>query len=83
MQTSPNVSLALLLAMAASMPHTLGPKRCGKEGVGAWIKALRAELPGNGVGPYVAARREAVQLLESHCRLCGRCKVARRLLESA
>ena len=77
LQTNANVSLALLIAMASVLPRVAGAKKCGKHGVGAIIRELRAELPGNGVGPYVAARREAVQILESHCRQCGLCKMAK------
>jgi hypothetical protein len=73
-----NVSVAVLIAAASVLPRVIGPKKCGKHGVGEIIRELRAELPGNGVGPYVVARREAVQLLESHCRQCGRCKMGQR-----
>jgi hypothetical protein len=73
-ESNSNVSLALLLAMARVLHRAVGPKKCGKYGVGAMVRELRAELPGNGVGPLVGARREAVQLLESNCRLCGACR---------
>ena len=74
MEQNANVSLALLVAIAGVLHRAVGAKKCGKYGVGEVIRTLRAELPGNGVGPFVSARREAVQLLESHCRLCGQCK---------
>ena len=78
METQANVSLVILLATARMLPRAIGAKKCGKVGVGEIIRELRAELPGNCVGPYAGARRETIQLLESHCRACGRCKVGRR-----
>ena len=78
MEANANVPLAILIALAQALPRVIGAKKCGKHGVGEIIRELRAELPGNGVGPYAGARREAVQILESHCRQCGRCKMARR-----
>ena len=75
METHANTSLALLVATASVLHKAIGAKKCGKYGVGEVLRELRAELPGNGVGPYVSARREAVQLLESHCRLCRACKL--------
>ena len=77
METNANVSLALLVATAGVLHKAIGAKKCGKYGVGEVIRELRAELPGNGLGPYVSARREAVQILESHCRMCRRCKMWR------
>ena len=78
METNANVSLAILIAAAQVLPRVIGAKECGKHGVGEIIRELGAELPGNLVGPYAGARREAVQILQSHCRQCGRCKMARR-----
>ena len=75
LETHANTSLALLVATASVLHKAIGAKKCGKYGVGEVLRELRAELPGNGVGPYVSARREAVQLLESHCRLCRACKL--------
>jgi hypothetical protein len=74
LEANANVSIALLLAVAGVLRKSIGPKKCGKYGVGEVLRELRAELPGNGLGPYVAARREAVQILESHCRMCRRCR---------
>jgi hypothetical protein len=78
LETQANVSLAILIAVARMFPRTIGPKKCGKVGVGEIIRELRAELPGNSVGPYAGARREAMQILESQCRACSRCEVGRR-----
>jgi hypothetical protein len=77
LQNNANVSLALLIAMASVLPRVVGAKKCGKHGVGAIIREMRAELPGNGVGPIAAGRREGVQFLEAHCRQCGLCKMAK------
>jgi hypothetical protein len=63
----------VMLAWARLQPRALGRKDCKKFGVGGLIRELRRELPENGVGPAMAARREAIQLLECHCRLCGKC----------
>jgi hypothetical protein len=76
--TDDSIFLAVFLAWARVQPEILGPKKCRKRGVGAVLSELRAELPGNGIGPRTEARREAVQILESHCRLCGRCSIMER-----
>lgn len=75
MEASANVSVALLVAIAGVLHKAIGAKKCGKYGVGEVLRELRAELPGNGVGPYASARRDAVQIVESHCRMCRRCKL--------
>lgn len=67
----------VLIAWASVQADALGHKKCRKIGVGAVIRKLREGIPENGVGPYVSERREAAQLLESQCRICGRCKEMR------
>lgn len=55
-------------------PKLLGRKQCAKVGVGGMIRELRAMVPENGTGAYVAKARQDLQLLESSCRVCGRCR---------
>jgi hypothetical protein len=62
------------LAWARLQPKALGRKQCAKFGVGGLIKELRHDLPSNGAGPYMDARREGLKMLVTHCRVCGRCK---------
>lgn len=64
------------LAVWAEMKsETLSPEKCRSKGVGKYTEVMRRRMPENGAGPCVAMARQAVQLLESHCRLCGRCKI--------
>lgn len=67
----------VLIAWAQVQADILGHKQCRKVGVGAVIRKLREGLPENGVGSMIAERRGAALLLESHCRLCGRCREMR------
>lgn len=69
--------LPVLIAWASVQADVLGHKECRKNGVGAVIRKLREGLPENALGPTASGRREAAQFLESHCRLCGRCREMR------
>lgn len=69
--------MPVLLAWARLQSKTLGHKKCRESGVGGLIRELRAEIPENGAGQYVASARENVMILESVCRRCGRCKEMR------
>lgn len=64
----------VLIAWASVQAETLGRKKCAKTGVGALIRKLKEGIPENGSGRVVGERREAAQLLESHCRVCGKCR---------
>src|SRR5258706_1527236 len=55
-------------------PKLLGRKRCRKVGVGGMIRELRSMVPENGTGEYVSEARRDLHLLESACKLCGKCR---------
>lgn len=71
------IFVPVLLAWAQVQAEILGHKKCRKTGIGALIRKLREGLSENVVGPTAAARREGAQLLESHCRVCGKCREMR------
>ena len=73
----PGLFLPVLIAWAQVQSEVMGRKECRKNGVGAIIRKLRGALPANGVGPLFVERLEAAQILESNCRLCGKCKEMR------
>lgn len=77
MEGSAEIFRAVLIAWAHVQARTLGHKQCRRAGVGALVRELRDEIPLNGHGPLIGARRDAAQLLESHCRLCGKCREMR------
>lgn len=66
---------ATLLAWASVQAEVLGRKQCRKIAIGAMIRKLREGLADNAVGPLVAERREAADLLEMNCRCCGKCSI--------
>lgn len=78
MEEKYRVFVAVLLAWARLQPELLGPKKCRRKGVGALLRELRHDAPDFTLGPYIEARREGAQILESHCRICGRCDMAGR-----
>ena len=76
---TPGSMVIVLLALLRVLPALTGSKACRKFGLGAVVLELRAQIPDNGVGPLVAERKDALLFLESNCRQCGRCRLARGL----
>lgn len=69
----------VLLAWANLQADTMPAKKCAKKGVGGMIHWLRVQLNAGVPGIYGRDALRATQLLESHCRLCGRCAKEQRV----
>ena len=73
------VTPELLIAMAGLIAdrERKGPKWCEKWGVGKRRELIGATLPENvgDLSGYVEAQRSAAEILESHCKVCRRCKL--------
>jgi hypothetical protein len=66
----------VLLAWAELQAEQMGQKKCARKGVGGMIRKLRGHLESPAVELYRRDTLRSVQLLESHCRLCGKCREA-------
>lgn len=63
----------VLIAWAQVQAETMGARKCSKKGVGALIRKLRGNLDTGAPEIYGRSTERAAQLLEGHCRLCGKC----------
>lgn len=66
----------VLLSWAQLQSETMGARKCARKGVGGLIRVMREHLQSAAVELYRRDTVRAVQLLESHCRLCGKCAKA-------
>src|ERR1044071_394054 len=70
------IVVSLFTSWAHVTAKAMGRKHCRKEGVGAILRELKSGIPENGTGPHVSERRQAAQIVESNCRLCGKCDMS-------
>lgn len=63
----------VLLAWSQLQAEELGHKKCARKGVGGLTRKLREQMDNGATVLYGRETVRAIQLLESYCRLCGRC----------
>jgi hypothetical protein len=74
-------ALLILLAAYSVRRDRKGAKWCRRDGIGAVRAMLGAPLPDGvpevpAIREYREAQRGAIEILEHHCRICGRCDLA-------
>lgn len=63
----------ILMAWSRLQADEMGHRKCARKGVGGLTRKLRAQMDDGATVMYGRDTLRAVQLLESFCRLCGRC----------
>jgi hypothetical protein len=63
----------VLLGWCALQAEEMGHRKCARKGVGGLTRKLRAQMDSGATVIYGRETLRAVQLLESFCRLCGKC----------
>lgn len=81
MQHKEHAALMIVLSVESAKRDRKGAKWCRKDGIGAARRILGEPLP-DGVPDspvireYRAAQAAAIEILATHCRVCGRCELA-------